>query len=149
MVTLQQRIRERKMSDTFYPVVVAQLFEADGGGYMAYAPDLKGCMSPGDTPEEAVKNVRQAMAEWIAEAKEIGRAIPEPNSGARKAKEAREKLVEQMREQNAAIEALDRELREMRSSLKLISEGMLEEPSAWGISIALLGHNETSDDVVH
>jgi hypothetical protein len=37
-----------------YPVVVEPLSGEEGGGFAAIAPDLPGCMSDGDTPEEAL-----------------------------------------------------------------------------------------------
>ena len=40
-----------------YPVVVEPLPEEEGGGFAAIVPDLPGCMSDGETPEEALGNV--------------------------------------------------------------------------------------------
>jgi len=40
--------------------------------------ELPGCMSHGDTPEEAVTMIREAMALWIEGALEDGQVIPEP-----------------------------------------------------------------------
>jgi antitoxin HicB len=138
---------------TFYPVVVIQLSDDDGGGFMGYAPDLKGCMSPGETPEEATANAQQAVVEWIAEAKTLGRVVPEPGAAARKAKEARETLIGIVRDQSKAIEILDRELTELRTSLRQISERM-QEPMFWGnvSSVALLvaAQSETkNEDSIH
>jgi predicted RNase H-like HicB family nuclease len=45
-----------------YPVRIDRLAESDGGGYLATVPDLPGCMSDGETPEEALKNVQEAIA---------------------------------------------------------------------------------------
>ena len=53
-----------------YPVRLERLAEEDGGGYPATVPDLPGCMSDGETPEEALQNVRDAIASWIEAAKE-------------------------------------------------------------------------------
>jgi antitoxin HicB len=44
-----------------YPVVVEPLPEEEGGGFAAIVPDLPGCMSDGETPEEALGNVRDAI----------------------------------------------------------------------------------------
>jgi predicted RNase H-like HicB family nuclease len=66
------------MNRLAYSVVVEPLSEADGGGYLARALDLPGCMSDGETPEEAVVNVQDAIAAWIEAAREQGREIPEP-----------------------------------------------------------------------
>ena len=40
-------------------------------------PDLKSCSAFGDTPEEAVAEVRVAMEAWLAAAREAGHPIPE------------------------------------------------------------------------
>ena len=62
-----------------YPIVIAPLSEEDGGGFSAIVPDLPGCMSDGETPEEAVTNVRDAIAMWIEAAAELGRVVPPPS----------------------------------------------------------------------
>jgi predicted RNase H-like HicB family nuclease len=51
----------------------------DGGGFLATVPDLPGCMSDGETPEEAVTNVQDAILAWIEAARELGREIPAPS----------------------------------------------------------------------
>jgi predicted RNase H-like HicB family nuclease len=48
------------------------------GGYFAEVLELPGCFSEGDTPEEAIKNVEEAMEGWIAAALDAGQAIPSP-----------------------------------------------------------------------
>ena len=62
-----------------YPVIVQPLSREDGGGYAAIVPDLPGCMSDGETPEEALINVQDAILTWIEGAQELGRPIPEPS----------------------------------------------------------------------
>ncbi len=56
-----------------YAVLVEPLPQLEGGGFVATVPDLPGCMSDGDTPEEALANVRDAIAAWIDEARAVGR----------------------------------------------------------------------------
>jgi predicted RNase H-like HicB family nuclease len=34
---------------------------SDEGGYTAYVPSLPGCISEGDTTEEAMENIREAI----------------------------------------------------------------------------------------
>jgi len=42
------------------------VFESsDEGGYTAYVPALPGCVSEGDTLEEARANIREAIALWL------------------------------------------------------------------------------------
>ena len=62
-----------------YPIIVSPLSEDDGGGFLATVPDLPGCMSDGETPEEAVVNVQDAIAVWLEAAAEMGRALPIPS----------------------------------------------------------------------
>jgi predicted RNase H-like HicB family nuclease len=61
-----------------YPVRIERLAESDGGGYLATVPDLPGCMSDGETPEEALRNVQEAIVSWIEAAKEWKQDIPKP-----------------------------------------------------------------------
>lgn len=52
--------------------------EEGRSGWVAEALELPGCFSQGDTPDEAVAHVMDAMAGWIAVALEDGREIPTP-----------------------------------------------------------------------
>ncbi len=63
-----------------YSVRIERLAESDGWGYLATVPDLPGCMSDGETPEHALKNVQEAIASWIEAAKEWKMEIPQPSS---------------------------------------------------------------------
>ena len=60
-----------------YPFIVEPLPAEEGGGYVALVPDLPGCMSDGETPEEAARNIRDAITAWIDAAVELGRPIPQ------------------------------------------------------------------------
>ncbi|MFG1344373.1 type II toxin-antitoxin system HicB family antitoxin [Xanthobacter autotrophicus DSM 431] len=61
-----------------YPVIVEPLSPEDGGGFIARVPDLPGCMSDGETPEEAITNVQDAISTWIEAAEDMGRTVPKP-----------------------------------------------------------------------
>jgi antitoxin HicB len=63
---------------TDYAVTIRPLSLANGGGFVALVPDLPGCMSDGETPQEALANAQDAIACWIEAAHELGRPIPEP-----------------------------------------------------------------------
>jgi antitoxin HicB len=67
------------MTPLEYPIIVEPLPDEDGGGFAAIVPDLPGCMSDGDTPEEALANVRDAIAAWIEAARDLGRPVPAPS----------------------------------------------------------------------
>ena len=66
------------MSRLEYPIVVEPLPVEEGGGFLATAPDLPGCMSDGATPEEAVSNIQDAIVAWIEAARDLGHAVPKP-----------------------------------------------------------------------
>ena len=53
-----------------YAVRIERLADSDGGGYLATVPGLPGYVSDGETPEEALKNVQEAIESWIEAAKE-------------------------------------------------------------------------------
>lgn len=60
-----------------YPFTMRELTPDDGGGFLIEFPDLPGCMSDGETVEEAIANGVDAVQCWLAVAKEKGREIPE------------------------------------------------------------------------
>lgn len=49
-----------------------------GGGWFVAVRELPGCMSQGDTPDEAIEMIRDAMRAWLSFALEDGTDIPEP-----------------------------------------------------------------------
>lgn len=56
-----------------------RVFWSEGDGYyLAEVPELPGCVADGATPEEAVTQARERIAEWIAFARELGRDVPQP-----------------------------------------------------------------------
>jgi len=67
------------MGALLYPVLIEPLAQEDGGGYFATVPDLPGCMSDGETPEEAFVNVGDAIEEWLDAARSTGRVVPDPS----------------------------------------------------------------------
>jgi antitoxin HicB len=65
-----------------YQIVLRPLDCGEGSGWLAEIPELPGCMSDGETPQEAVENVMDAIACWIEAAEEDGRPIPAPAGAA-------------------------------------------------------------------
>jgi antitoxin HicB len=61
-----------------YRFEVRPLPEEDGGGWLVVYPDLPGCMSDGDTKEEALANGLDAAAAWLATNRAMGRPDPDP-----------------------------------------------------------------------
>lgn len=66
------------MSIRDYEIHIRPLSDDEGGGYLATVPELPGCMSDGESPQEALENVFDAIACWIEAAEEMGRAVPPP-----------------------------------------------------------------------
>ena len=52
----------------------------DEGGFVASYPDLPGCITCGETEEEALKNALDAKKAWLEAALEENIEIPEPDS---------------------------------------------------------------------
>lgn len=48
--------------------------------YVARVPELEGCHTRGDTPEQALKHAQEAIELWLATARERDKVIPEPLS---------------------------------------------------------------------
>ena len=48
----------------------------DDGGYVVTAPALPGCVSQGDTREEALQNIREAMDLYIEDCIANGDPVP-------------------------------------------------------------------------
>jgi antitoxin HicB len=58
------------------------LHKDEDGGFVAEVEELPGCAADGETPNEAVENLREAMKSWIASRQEAGLDIPEPREAA-------------------------------------------------------------------
>jgi len=58
----------------------AVVFEKSPTGYGAYVPDLPGCVSVGDTLEEAERNIREVIEGHIAVMREHGESVPVPTT---------------------------------------------------------------------
>ena len=63
---------------TEYPFELRPLTNDEGGGWLVVYPDLPGCMSDGETPEEAMHNGKDALAAWLRAAEDAGREVPQP-----------------------------------------------------------------------
>ncbi|HLM68358.1 MAG TPA: type II toxin-antitoxin system HicB family antitoxin [Longimicrobium sp.] len=46
--------------------------------FVVEVPELAGCMTHGDTREQALANAEDAIQAWLATAREFGDPIPEP-----------------------------------------------------------------------
>jgi len=64
------------MSSYRFSVVV----EKDKEGYFVFCPELQGCYSQGDTYEEALGNIRDAIRLHLEDRVASGEEIPQPES---------------------------------------------------------------------
>ena len=53
------------------------VIEKDADGYFAFCPELQGCYSQGESYEEALKNIEDAIHLHIEDRLENGEKIPE------------------------------------------------------------------------
>jgi len=70
IATVEERSQSMK-----YRVLIEQ---DEDGVYVAEAPTLPGCISQGQTREEAVENVREAIAAYLESLEAHGDPIPPP-----------------------------------------------------------------------
>ncbi|MBI2863200.1 MAG: type II toxin-antitoxin system HicB family antitoxin [Chloroflexi bacterium] len=63
------------MKERRYTIVLIP--EPEEGGYSVIVPALPGCVTQGDTIEEAIEMAKDAIAGWIAVAEEHGEVVPE------------------------------------------------------------------------
>jgi antitoxin HicB len=115
------------MSEIEYRFTVRPLREDEGGGWLVEYPDLPGCMSDGETIEEAITNGEDAKRCWIAAMKEAGRPIPPPSIEAaegysgkwqlRAPKSLHRRLAERARREGVSLNTL---------AVTLLAEGLGE-----------------------
>lgn len=65
-----------------YQFTVRPLSREEGGGYLVEYPDIPGCMSDGETIEEAIANGREALRDCLDVLRESGRRAPKPEVAA-------------------------------------------------------------------
>jgi antitoxin HicB len=61
-----------------YQFTVHPLSKEEGGGYLVEYADIPGCMSDGETIEEAIANGREALRDCVSVLRESGRKVPKP-----------------------------------------------------------------------
>ncbi|MFO7641866.1 MAG: type II toxin-antitoxin system HicB family antitoxin [Candidatus Competibacteraceae bacterium] len=61
-----------------YRYEIILYWSAEDAAFIAEVPELPGCMAHGESQDDALRHVQEAMAAWIEVAREIGRSIPEP-----------------------------------------------------------------------
>jgi len=56
------------------------IIEKGRDGYFAFSPELQGCYTQGDTYEETLGNIKDAMRLHVEDRLESGEDIPQPES---------------------------------------------------------------------
>jgi predicted RNase H-like HicB family nuclease len=54
-----------------YPIVIEH--DPEAGGYVVFCPTLKGCVSQGETEEEALENIKDASKTYLASVEDLKR----------------------------------------------------------------------------
>jgi len=63
-----------------YRIAIRPLSKEEGGGYLVEYPEIPGCLSDGETIEEALANGREALRDCLDVFRESGRKIPVPEA---------------------------------------------------------------------
>ena len=72
-----QRLKPKDKLSITKDDVEFQFEVAEERGYIVSVPDLPGCVSEGDTFEEAWETIQDAMAGWLSVASKQGDPVPE------------------------------------------------------------------------
>jgi antitoxin HicB len=67
--------RSTEASMSRYTILLYQ--EPEEGGYSVLVPSLPGCVTQGDTIEEALSNAREAISGHVATLEDMGEEVPE------------------------------------------------------------------------
>lgn len=61
-------------------VYPALLTSTESGGYFIKVPDVNGCITTGKSLEEALDNIRDALAGCLCVLEDVGQPLPEPSA---------------------------------------------------------------------
>ncbi|MFN0166107.1 MAG: type II toxin-antitoxin system HicB family antitoxin [Bryobacteraceae bacterium] len=103
-----------KISDRLldsYPFTIRPLTEEEGGGFLIEYLDLPGCVSDGDTPEEAVANGRDALNAYLLSCAKHGDPMPKASKASgqwrqRVPRSVHARLVERARLEGVSLNTL-------------------------------------------
>ena len=59
-----------------YPVVVEK--DEEAGGFVVYCPTLRGCVSQGETEDEALENIKDAIRTYLLSLEDLKKLKPMP-----------------------------------------------------------------------
>ena len=79
----QRRLRNRTIRAYMHLPYTYEISGNPRDGWFVRVKELRGCMSQGDTPQQAWENIREAMQLWLEVALEdgIGIPLPQPEGG--------------------------------------------------------------------
>lgn len=94
-----------------YQFAIRPLSEPDGGGFAIEYPDLPGCVSDGETPEEALRNGADAVKAYLRSCVRRGDPVPKPGSASgqwrqRVPRSLHARLVAKARQEGVSLNAL-------------------------------------------
>ena len=94
-----------------YPFTIRPLSAADGGGFAIEYPDLPGCISNGETPEEAFKQGSDAVKAYLMNCVKHGDAVPNPTGASgqwrqRVPRSLHSRLVAKARQEGVSLNTL-------------------------------------------
>jgi antitoxin HicB len=94
-----------------YPFIIRPLAEADGGGFAIEYPDLPGCVSDGETPEEALKQGSDAVRAYLMDCAKHGDELPNPSAASgqwrqRVPRSLHSRLVARARQEGVSLNTL-------------------------------------------
>ena len=94
-----------------YPFTIRPLSETDGGGFAIEYPDLPGCISDGETPEDALKQGSDAVKAYLMNCLKHGVVVPCPAAASgqwrqRVPRSLHSRLVSRARQEGVSLNAL-------------------------------------------
>ncbi len=65
--------------DMMFKYTIQIFYSEEDEGYIAVVPELEGCSALGETPNEALDEVMNAIQTWIDFSEEMGMEVSEPS----------------------------------------------------------------------
>lgn len=121
-----------------YAIVIVPLSEEDGGGFKGLVPDLRGCISDGTTPAEALANTESAIEEWIDAANERKMTVPAPGSAAVKLRAQQARFVADLKSLAQGYENMEARLQHLEQVVAEIDD-RLSHADAWDRFAKIVG----------
>ena len=117
----ETRLPETKYLEHYLALKYPMEIVEDDGRFVVSIPDLPGCISYGDSADEALNNIKSTKHLWLKGAVESGQAIAEPKT----VDDFSGKFV--LRVPRSLHQALDREARQQGVSLNMYISHLLSE----------------------